>query len=115
MIEKANHSDHNEKEFNGYRLIIIDCKEEKLIVDEMVNAIVGGIMSVRDEESGLCAAKAIGFTRCSPFGAQAAVEACEEATKKIKENVLKKYSPGVLDKIKKMAAELADEIMGGEK
>ena len=107
-------SDNNERYFNGYRLIIVDCKEEKIIVDEMITALVGGCVTVVNSEPGFCAAKALGYTRCSPVGAQAAVEACEEAAQKVKENIVEKFSPGAVDKIKRMAGELAKELFGEE-
>ena len=102
------------KNFEGYRLIIVDCKAEKLVVDEMITALVGGCVAVVDSETGLCAAKALAFTRCSTVGATSAVDAAEEAIRKLQERTLEDASPGTLDKIKEMAAELAKKIFGGE-
>ena len=100
------------KNFEGYRLIIVDCKAEKLVVDEMITALVGGCVTVVNSETGLCAAKALGYTRCSPVGAKAAIDAAEEAIRKMKEQTLEDASPGIVDKIKEMAAELAKKIFG---
>ena len=100
------------KDFKGYRLIIVDCKEEKIIVDEMITALVGGCTAVVNSETGLCAAKALAFTRCSTVSATSAVDAAEEAIRKLKERTLEDACPGTLDKIKEMASELAKKIFG---
>ena len=100
------------KDFKGYRLIIVDCKEEKIVVDEMITALVGGCITVVNSETGLCAAKALGYTRCSPVGAKAAIDAAEEAVCAVKESTLDKIKPGTMEKIKEMASELAKKIFG---
>ena len=100
------------KDFKGYRLIIIDCKEEKIVTDELITAIVGGYVTVVDRESGVCGAKCIGLTRSSPVGVNAAVDAAEEAARTMKERVLDNIKPGTMAKIKEMATELAKKIFG---
>ena len=100
------------KDFKGYRLIIVDCKEEKIIVDEMITALVGGCTAVVNSETGLCAAKALAFTRCSTVGATSAVDAAEEAIRKLQERTLEDACPRTLDKIKEMASEIAKKIFG---
>ena len=102
------------KDFKGYRLIIVDCKEEKIVVDDMITALVGGCTAVVNSETGLCAAKALALTRCSTVSAKAAIDAAEEAVCAVKESTLDKIKPGTMEKIKEMAAELAKNIFGGE-
>lgn len=100
------------KDFNGYRLIIVDCKEEKIVVDELVTALVGGYVTIVDRERGVCGSKCIGLTRATPLGVKAAVDAAEEAARTAKERVLDNIKPGTMEKIKEMAAELAKKIFG---
>jgi hypothetical protein len=102
------------KDFNGYRLIIVDCKEEKIVVDELVTALVGGYVTIVDRERGVCGSKCIGLTRATPLGVQAAVDAAEESCRNVKERVLDNLKPGTLEKIKKMAAELTAKMFEGE-
>lgn len=100
------------KDFKGYRLIIVDCKEEKIEVDEIITAFVGGCTTVVNLETGLCASKVLGYTRCSPVGAKAAIDAAEEAIREMQERTLDNIKPGTMEKIKDMAAELAKKIFG---
>ena len=109
-----NNANKNERDFKGYRLIIVDCKEERIVVDDMITALVGGYVTVVNSETGLCDAKMLGLSRCSVVGATAAIDAAEEAVRKLKERTLEETAPGAIDKIKKMASELANTIFGGD-
>lgn len=100
------------KDFKGYRLIIVDCKEEKIVMDEMIMALVGGCVTVVDQDTGLCRSKTLGLLRSSPIGVKAAVDAAEEAARTTKERVLDNIKPGTVEKIKEMASELAKKIFG---
>lgn len=102
----------NVKDFKGYRLIIVDCKEEKILVDEMITALMGGYVKVVDEPQGKYDAMSLVLTRCQNRSAIGCSEAAEAAIREFKKKTLDEMCPGTVDKIKEMAAELAKKIFG---
>ena len=96
------------KDFKGYRLIIVDCKEKKIIVDEMITAFVGGYVKVADEPAGKYDAMSLIMTRCSVANAVTCADAAEGAVHKFRENSLVE-SPGFMSKIKKMLRKFIEE------
>lgn len=91
---------------HSFRIMIIDIEEDKVVIDEFADAIVGGIAKngsslKNNERSEICACK------CSFIAGIGAVEAAEKAIMTQKRQVVKSF-------MEKATLEMMKECFGGE-
>lgn len=91
---------------HSFRIMIIDIDEDKVVVDEFADAIVGGFAKSGStpkeiEKSEICACK------CSFIAGIGAVEAAEKAIMTQKRQVVKSF-------MEKATPEMMKECFGGE-
>lgn len=108
-------SEKNSKDFEGYRLVLFDCKEGKIVMDELITALMGGYVKVVDESEGKYDAMSLVITRCLNRHAISCSEAAEAALREFKKKALEEMSPGTMDKIKEMAKDICKKMFGGNK
>lgn len=91
---------------HSFRIMVIDIEEDKVVIDEFADAIVGGIAKnvstpKEIEKSEICACK------CSLIAGIGAVEAAEKAIMTQKRQVVKSF-------MEKATPEMMKECFGGE-
>ena len=103
----------SEKKINAaFRLMIIDIEEDKLILDEFCDAIIGGIAKEPTEgKKGLVMGNVLNAVKCGIPAGVAAVSAAEDAIEFHKKKTCKLFAEkiglGDLDS-------MIDKILGGD-
>ena len=85
----------NSINFEGYRLVLFDCKEGKIVIDELIEAFMGGYVKLEDESKEKYASMSLVMTRCQNRHAIACAEAAEAAVREFKKELSMRCRPGL--------------------